>query len=151
MISSPQGIPASLAAEVSCNGTLIRMSVPKDPQRGCLGWHVTKFRIQYIKTAPAGEKEPLWQTISKSTHPVQNRTYSPGTIPPAFYALSPERKSPNTSPQLPRQRDCLASKDTAFALEEPPNTCYEASPSMSSNLWGVGPANHLSSTCVNTP
>ncbi|KAJ8593340.1 hypothetical protein M405DRAFT_786041 [Rhizopogon salebrosus TDB-379] len=28
-------------------------------QRGCLGWHVTKFRIQYIKTAPAGE-EVYW-------------------------------------------------------------------------------------------
>jgi hypothetical protein len=31
----------------------------RTPQRGCLGWHVTKFRIQCIKTAPAGEEAYL--------------------------------------------------------------------------------------------
>jgi hypothetical protein len=33
----------------------------RTPQRGCLGRHVTKFHIQYIKTTPVGE-EAYWAT-----------------------------------------------------------------------------------------
>jgi hypothetical protein len=117
----------SPAAEVPCSS---ERSVSKSPQKGCLGWHVTRFRIPYAKMGP-NRRRNLFGRASRPFRPHSrpskpslsqpSRSSAPIRLEPPnrWFTPSPERNSPNTSSQLPQQRDCLASKDTAFAWMNP--------------------------------